>query len=50
MCSTYSRRPAHFIRFTRKPCMSYTKKQLAEMGIPAAQTGYEFFGPAGALD
>lgn len=33
-----------------KPFMRYIKKHLMEMGVPAAQTRYEFFGPAGALD
>jgi nitric oxide dioxygenase len=33
-----------------KPFMRYIKKQLLDIGIPATQTRYEFFGPAGALD
>jgi nitric oxide dioxygenase len=30
--------------------MARVKKQLSELGVPAAQTHYEFFGPAAALD
>lgn len=33
-----------------KPFMRHVKKQLSEIGVPAAQTRYEFFGPASALD
>jgi nitric oxide dioxygenase len=33
-----------------KPFMARVKKQLSELGVPAAQTHYEFFGPAAALD
>ena len=33
-----------------KPFMRRVKKQLRELGIPEAQTRYEFFGPASALD
>jgi nitric oxide dioxygenase len=33
-----------------KPFMKHIKKQLNELGVPQAQTRYEFFGPASALD
>ena len=33
-----------------KPFMRRVKKQLRELGVPEAQTRYEFFGPASALD
>ena len=33
-----------------KPFMRQLKKQLRELGIPEAQTRYEFFGPASALE
>ena len=33
-----------------KPFMRQVKKQLRELGIPEAQTRYEFFGPASALE
>ena len=33
-----------------KPFMRRIKKQLNELGVPEAQTRYEFFGPASALD
>ncbi len=33
-----------------KPFMRHVKKQLRELGVPEAQTRYEFFGPAAALD
>lgn len=33
-----------------KPFMRRIKKQLHELGVPQAQTRYEFFGPASALD
>ena len=33
-----------------KPFMRQLKKQLRELGVPQAQTHYEFFGPASALD
>lgn len=33
-----------------KPFMRRIKKQLHELGVPEAQTRYEFFGPASALD
>ena len=33
-----------------KPFMRRIKKQLNELGVPQAQTRYEFFGPAIALD
>ena len=33
-----------------KPFMRQIRRQLAELGIPAAQTRYEFFGPAAALN
>lgn len=33
-----------------KPFMRQMKKQLLELGVPQAQTRYEFFGPASALD
>ncbi|MDB5744363.1 MAG: Oxidoreductase FAD-binding domain protein [Polaromonas sp.] len=33
-----------------KPFMRRMKKQLRELGVPEAQTRYEFFGPASALD
>lgn len=33
-----------------KPFMTRVKKYLAELGVPAAQTYYEFFGPATALE
>ena len=33
-----------------KPFMRQVKKQLLELGVPQAQTRYEFFGPASALD
>lgn len=33
-----------------KPFMRRIKKQLNELGVPQAQTRYEFFGPASALD
>ncbi|MDY0057927.1 MAG: FAD-binding oxidoreductase, partial [Methyloversatilis sp.] len=33
-----------------KPFMARVKKQLSELGVPAAHTHYEFFGPAAALD
>ncbi|MCC7516314.1 MAG: NO-inducible flavohemoprotein [Pseudomonadales bacterium] len=33
-----------------KPFMAQVKKQLRALGIPEAQTHYEFFGPAEALD
>jgi nitric oxide dioxygenase len=32
-----------------KPFMSFMKKALAALGVPEAQSRYEFFGPAGAL-
>jgi nitric oxide dioxygenase len=32
-----------------KPFMKAIKSQLAELGVPATQTHYEFFGPAEAL-
>ncbi|MDQ3058282.1 MAG: NO-inducible flavohemoprotein [Pseudomonadota bacterium] len=33
-----------------KPFMRLVKQQLRELGLPEAQTRYEFFGPAAALD
>lgn len=33
-----------------KPFMRRVKQQLRELGLPEAQTRYEFFGPAAALD
>ena len=33
-----------------KPFMSRVKKQLRELGVPEAQTRYEFFGPASSLE
>jgi nitric oxide dioxygenase len=33
-----------------KPFMRKIKQQLQELGVPTAQTSYEFFGPASALD
>jgi nitric oxide dioxygenase len=33
-----------------KPFMRQVKQQLRELGIPEAQTRYEFFGPASALE
>jgi nitric oxide dioxygenase len=33
-----------------KPFMRQVKQQLRELGIPQAQTRYEFFGPASALE
>lgn len=33
-----------------KPFMAFMKKALHEVGVPAEQTHYEFFGPAEALD
>jgi len=33
-----------------KPFMRQIRRQLAELGVPQAQTRYEFFGPAAALD
>ena len=33
-----------------KPFMRHVKKQLRDLGVPEAQTRYEFFGPASALD
>lgn len=33
-----------------KPFMRQVKKQLRELGVPEAQTRYEFFGPASALE
>lgn len=33
-----------------KPFMRRVKHQLRELGLPEAQTRYEFFGPAAALD
>ncbi|MDW5442304.1 NO-inducible flavohemoprotein [Polaromonas sp. SM01] len=33
-----------------KPFMRLVKKQLRELGVPEAQTRYEFFGPASALE
>lgn len=33
-----------------KPFMRQIRRQLADLGVPAAQTRYEFFGPAAALD
>lgn len=33
-----------------KPFMATVKRQLRELGVPAAQTFYEFFGPAASLD
>ena len=33
-----------------KPFMRHVKKQLRELGVPEAQTRYEFFGPASALE
>jgi len=33
-----------------KPFMRQMKKQLRELGVPEAQTRYEFFGPASALE
>ena len=33
-----------------KPFMRRVKQQLRELGVPAAQTCYEFFGPAAALE
>lgn len=33
-----------------KPFMSRVKKQLRELGVPEAQTRYEFFGPTSALE
>lgn len=33
-----------------KPFMRQIRRQLAELGVPPAQTRYEFFGPAAALD
>ena len=33
-----------------KPFMRQVKKQLRDLGVPEAQTRYEFFGPASALE
>ncbi|MCI3946371.1 nitric oxide dioxygenase [Pseudomonas syringae] len=33
-----------------KPFMAFMKRTLRELGVPEAQTHYEFFGPAEALD
>jgi nitric oxide dioxygenase len=33
-----------------KPFMRQIRRQLAELGIPAAQTRHGFFGPAAALN
>ena len=33
-----------------KPFMRRVKQQLRELGVPEAQTRYEFFGPAAALE
>lgn len=33
-----------------KPFMRRVKRQLRELGVPEAQTRYEFFGPASALE
>lgn len=33
-----------------KPFMKAIKRYLAELGVPAAQSRYEFFGPAAALE
>ncbi|WP_439887021.1 NO-inducible flavohemoprotein [Pseudomonas sp. MBLB4123] len=33
-----------------KPFMAMVKRHLAELGVPASQSHYEFFGPAAALD
>ena len=33
-----------------KPFMRHVKQQLRELGVPEAQTRYEFFGPASALE
>ena len=33
-----------------KPFMKAIKRYLGELGVPAAQSRYEFFGPAAALD
>jgi nitric oxide dioxygenase len=33
-----------------KPFMRHIKKQLRALGVPEAQTRYEFFGPAAALE
>ncbi|WP_394790152.1 NO-inducible flavohemoprotein [Rhodoferax sp.] len=33
-----------------KPFMRHVKRQLRELGVPEAQTRYEFFGPASALE
>ncbi len=33
-----------------KPFMALVKRHLAELGVPEAQTRYEFFGPAAALN
>lgn len=33
-----------------KPFMAATKRHLAALGVPPAQTRWEFFGPAAALD
>ncbi|UUZ68896.1 NO-inducible flavohemoprotein [Polaromonas sp. P2-4] len=33
-----------------KPFMRQVKRQLRELGVPEAQTRYEFFGPASALE
>ena len=32
------------------PFMAQVKKHLSELGVPASQSHYEFFGPASALD
>jgi nitric oxide dioxygenase len=32
-----------------KPFMKAIRQALAELGVPAAQVRYEFFGPAAAL-
>jgi nitric oxide dioxygenase len=33
-----------------KPFMKAIKRHLRNIGVPAAQSRYEFFGPASALD
>jgi nitric oxide dioxygenase len=33
-----------------KPFMQAIKKHLKALGVPEAQSHYEFFGPASALD
>ena len=33
-----------------KPVMAMLKRHLRELGVPAAQARYEFFGPAAALE